>query len=220
MICSRPICLEWVGMGGTAHQPVFSARTRQCFSAILGPVSIGLLKRTGALPANPSDDSQPKEVLLPLCGHGIDWVLPSHQRWEESGPAELGWPAVSSSGFGFSKYLVKHTVKSFFSMSKHESHLNSLAALCWNECPKFSKSCNHHVRSYCVLPGILGFSQGVQWIPWNQAEIPAKRDEIHGNHGNHCWILLSQMSSVWQSSYSNYWTSWFFILLDIILLFP
>ena len=190
------------------------------FLSHLGASFHWFAKAHGGYARHPSDDSQPKEVLLPLCGHGIDWVLPSHQRWEESGPAELGWPAVSSSGFGFSKYLVKHTVKSFFSMSKHESHLNSLAALCWNECPKFSKSCNHHVRSYCVLPGILGFSQGVQWIPWNQAEIPAKRDEIHGNHGNHCWILLSQMSSVWQSSYSNYWTSWFFILLDIILLFP
>jgi hypothetical protein len=29
---------------------------------------------------------------------------------------------LARSGFGFSKYLVKHTVKSFFSMSKHESH--------------------------------------------------------------------------------------------------
>ena len=105
---------------------------------------------------------------------------------------------------------------------------NSLAASCWNECPKFPKSCNHDVRSYCVLPGILGFSlwesNGFHEIRPKSQPKETRFMEVMEIIVEYCWVKCPVFDNhhiqiTGHHDFSYYWTSYYYFHNDIQWLF-
>ena len=214
--------LEWVELPTSQY---FRREPRECFSAILGPVSSGLLKRTGAMPANPSDDSQYAKGSSPSSVWSWNWLSVAFtskvgRKWS----CRIG---LARSGFGFSKYLVKHTVKSFSACQSMKA-TNSLAASCWNECPKFPKSCNHDVRSYCVLPGFWDSPFESPMDSMKSGRNPSQKRRYSWKSWksllNYCWVKCPVFDNhhiqiTGHHDFSYYWTSYYYFHNDIQWLF-